>query len=663
MKGLVAWGTTMASAVIPEPQKIRAELERILASAPFAGAQRSQQFLRYVVQNSLENRNEALKEYTIAIEVFGRNSSYDPSIDATVRVEASRLRSRLRDYYIGDGQRDALIIEIPKGGYRAVFSERPQAAISGAGQTAELSAETSSGPANTYAKRLLRLAWALAAICVLAAVFGWIAIRHNSRRAAAHSQLHDPIRFAVLPFSNETGNTANNYITDGLTDNLIRQLSELPRLHVMARTAVDRVKQADVATMLGVTMALTGKLQRNADGRLVLDSELTNLNDGTVMVSRQHMADESDLASVQADVAQDVIQALGIELDAQQSADLRHPSTASAAAFQAFLRGESAARDPSPDGLHSAIRNYEEAIRLDDKFALAYEWLAETHTMLCVYFESAREHLPLARQYAERALSLDPSLGQAHGTLGLVALLYDWDLQDADNELASAETRLSAIHALGCAAHLYHFMGRDHIRHAEEDVRRLLEFDPHSATLVGELGCVSYYGHRYDDSLRYFGDALAADPRAPFLYWGVGRSLAIERRYDEALKTLRQFKAVNGFEPPIITAEIGYSEAASGDRSSALATVKQLEQLSGHTYVDPYFIALIYLGLKDADRTYQWLDRAYEARSPFLISIATDPKWSDSQGDHRFQKLWNRMMESGRSSASSAGVNSGTPSG
>jgi tetratricopeptide (TPR) repeat protein len=451
-----------------------------------------------------------------------------------------------------------------------------------------------------------------------------------------------------MPISNETGDSAKNYVTDGLTDNLIRQLSELPGLRVTTRSAVDRVKRADVARALGVTMVLASSLQRDAGGRLVLNSELSNVKDGTVISSRQHLADESDLPSVQADVVQDVVQALGIVLDARQSANALRPSTTNVAAFHAFLRGQSAGRDVSPEGLHTAIRNYEEAIRQDHRFALAYVGLAESHEMLGLYFEPATEHMPLARQYAERALVLDPKMGRAHGTLGLIDLVYEWDIRGAENELASADTRLSAIHTLSCTSHLYHFMGSDHIRHAEEDIRRLLEFDPHSAVLIAELGCVSYYAGRYDDSLRYYRDAVAADPRAAFVYWGAGRSLAMEGRYVEALETLRQFKAVNGFEPPIITAEIGYTEAASGDRRTALATVNRLEYLSKSTRIDPYFIALVYLGLKDQDRTFVWLNRAFESRSPFLISIGTDPKWSASQNDPRFQEIWNRMMEKGR---------------
>jgi hypothetical protein len=110
---------------MPKPTAIRAALVRILASTPFAAAHRSKRFLRYIVENSLENAHEPLKEYAIALAVFERDASYDPSIDATVRVEAGRLRSRLRDYYAGEGRKDTLVINVPKGAYRATFVERP----------------------------------------------------------------------------------------------------------------------------------------------------------------------------------------------------------------------------------------------------------------------------------------------------------------------------------------------------------------------------------------------------------------------------------------------------------------------------------------------------------------------------------------------------------
>jgi adenylate cyclase len=488
----------------------------------------------------------------------------------------------------------------------------------------------------------------LAAACVLCVLLSWVLLKRDRH---PQSSVQAAIPLAVLPLSNQTGTDANNYVTDGLTENLIRQLSELPRLHVMTRAAVDRVSRQDAAAQLGVKVLLRGELRRNSDGRLVLSSELSNAN-GTVLRSSQYMADESDLPSVQADIVQDVIQGLGIELDARQSAGAQRPLTSSPAAFQAFLRGESAVRDPSAQGMQAAIRNYEEAVRQDARFALAYSSLAHSHLLLGLYYEPARDHMPLARQYPEHTLALDPSMREAHGALGLIHLVYDWDYTAAENELADAHSRESAIRALSCTAHLHLLGDQEHMRHAEEDLRRMLEFDPHSPGLINELGCVSYYAGRYADSIRYYRTAIAEDPRAAIVYWGLGRSLAREGHYRESLEVLKRFKAMNGFEPPVITSQIGYTEAASGDRQVALATVKRLEQESRLSYVDPYLIAVVYLGLKDGHNTYAWLDRAYAVRSSFLIGIATDPKWSTAHDDSRFQVIWDRMMESSHVAAS-----------
>jgi tetratricopeptide (TPR) repeat protein len=154
---------------------------------------------------------------------------------------------------------------------------------------------------------------------------------------------------------------------------------------------------------------------------------------------------------------------------------------------------------------------------------------------------------------------------------------------------------------------------------------------------------VRYYAGHYDDSIRYYQEALAIDPHSVLGYWGLGRSLAREGRYKDALEDLTRFKKLNGFEPTIITAEIGFTEAASGDHHAAMETLKRLQEESKHSFVDPYLVGVVYLGLKDRENTYAWLDRAFEIRSPFLISIASDPKWSDLRSDARFEALWNRM--------------------
>ncbi len=446
----------------------------------------------------------------------------------------------------------------------------------------------------------------------------------------------------MLPFSNQTGANANNYLTEGITESLIRQFSQIPWLRVISRAAADRVNKQNAANELGVGYLLTGTLERSADGRLVLNAELSDAKNGAVLRSNQYIADEADLRPIQADIIRDAVKGFGISLDTAHAAGAQRALTSSPAAYQNFLRGEAAARvRDAPGNLHEAVHDFEEAVRLDPSFAFAYSSMAEAHLALGVYFEAPREHMPLARQYAQRALALDPSMHHAHGTLGLIDLFYDWNLPLAQRELEEADTRDNAIWQLACTAHLLSIDGR--FRHAEEDLESMLDFDPHSGMLIAELGCVNYYSGHYDDSIRYYRKTLSIDPHSVLAYWGMGRTLAREGRYKDALEDLRRFKKLNGFQPTIITAEIGFTEAISGDRRAASKTLKQLREDSKRGYVDPYLVAVVYLGLKDRESTYAWLDKAYQAHSAFLISTATDPKWSSWRSDARFEALWNRM--------------------
>jgi tetratricopeptide (TPR) repeat protein len=171
----------------------------------------------------------------------------------------------------------------------------------------------------------------------------------------------------------------------------------------------------------------------------------------------------------------------------------------------------------------------------------------------------------------------------------------------------------------------------------------MLEFNPESVVLVNEMGCVKYYAGLYEESIRYYRQVLATTPGFALANWGLGRSLTREGKYGEALSVLKKFNAAHGVEVPMILAEIGYVQAVSGDRRAARETIQRLQTMSRTRWVDPYFIAMIHLALHERGETYAWLDKAYIVRSPFLISLATDPKWSAAQGDPRFQTLWNRM--------------------
>jgi len=629
------------------PGSVLHQLDRILASRPFLNAQRSQRLLRYLVENWIKLPDYSLKEYTIAIDVFDRDPSYDPSIDAAVRVEAGRLRTRLKDYYTEEGKEDPLIIELPKGAYRITVTPRPasdspspQTSQSGASETSAPESNSPSLPLPKEKKSWPYLtAFALACLLILAITpFRWT--HHQDPRPPAKTT---PISIAILPFTNATGDKSNTARAEGLTENLIRQSSELPHLRVMSFSAVANLTPANAASHFKVDILIIGALRKDNDGHLTVNAEISNARDGSVIHSHRYLTEQDDLQPVQADIVSDLIHSLGLELDARQSASALHPITSSHAAFEDFLRGEDTRRQDDPEAAHAAIKDFEAAVKEDPNFALAWSALAEMHTYLGLYFEPPAQHLQLARKYAQRAISIDSELASAHASLGVIDLVYDWNLPASRKELSSIKTRRIAITQLACTAHLLQEHGK--FREAREDIESSLDFDPRASELIGELGCIHYYAGENQEAERDYRRALAADPHSPVPYWGIGKCLTREGRYSEALKYLHSFKTLTGIEPPMITAEIGYTQGVSGDHKQALETMHQLKKAATHAWVDPYFIALIYHSLKDREQTYLWLDKAYQARSTFLISLLTEPKWEDARNDPEFVALINKIFQ------------------
>ena len=613
----------------PTTPEIEDELDRILSSKVFATAQRSQAFLRYVVERSLTDAPPPLKEFSIAMDVFARGDDYDPSIDATVRVEAGRLRSRLREYYDLEGSGDPIAIDVPKGGYCPTFTFR-NGKVSAAKEVQPMVEQARPGEITTKREARSWGRWAVAGLVLLGLVAAGVWRWHSSRKQVS-SELGggQQIALAVLPFANETGDKTNDYLADGLTDNLIRQFSEIPPLKVMARSAVYRYrsstdKAVSVGRSLHVNSVLTGEIHQ-VNGKLIVDTELSNVSDGSIIESHRYLPEDYDLRPVQASIAQDLIHGLKIELDARQSAHILRPVSSSTEAYEEMLRGESAVRGNSPIGIHNAIGHFEQAVKLDPKFTIAWSDLGQAHLLLGTFFEDPRQHMPQAIEYATRALQLDPELGEAHGTLGLVYLLYDWDYAAASSELASARSEQSALTVLSCTAHLMAQAGRT--RDADEMIHRMLGYDPQSAQLIGELGCIDYYRGDYEGAMQHYREAMTKDAHSPIPYWGLGKTLSLEGKYGEAVKVLRQFKLANGFEPPLLTAEIGYALGREGKTREAERVIAELREESKSAFVDPYLVSLIYLGMGDEQATLQWLNRAYVVRSPFLISISTEPKW------------------------------------
>jgi len=210
------------------------------------------------------------------------------------------------------------------------------------------------------------------------------------------------------------------------------------------------------------------------------------------------------------------------------------------------------------------------------------------------------------------------------------------------SELEPAQSTRSAVSSLACTSHLLSQVG--HARKADEILRNSLAYDPESGALISELGCIAYYHRRYEDAVTGYNKAMEKDPNSPLPYWGLGKSLTQLGRYQEAVESLNRFSARNGDSPPMLIAESGYALARWGKTNEARARLEQLSKLSKTYYVNPYFFALIHLGLGERDLTFQWLSKAAADRSTFLVTILSDPKWDSLQSDPRIGAIVARMQ-------------------
>jgi DNA-binding winged helix-turn-helix (wHTH) protein/TolB-like protein/tetratricopeptide (TPR) repeat protein len=529
-------------------------------------------------------------------------------------------------------RQDATSPPLPAGGYAVTDLPSPEV---GSNPKEGLGSETATHQnLRPAVRRTIALAsFVLVVLLSVTAGFWW---RSRTRQRSVPGP--EP-SIALLPITNETREPQADSMADGVTESVIRQLSGVPDLRVIGAASVFRYKadQQDprsLGRMFAVREIMQGHLRR-VDGQLVLAIELSRVDDGSVLLSHQYLAEDDDLRPVQADLVRDILRSVGTGAGHLRSL------TSSSEAYREFLRGESIMGSTSPAELHEAIRHFEHAVTLDPNFALAWAELAQEHVILGIYFEPPREHMGIARESAQRALKLDSDIATAHGTLGLIYLVYDWNHAAAMSELEPARSTRSAVASLACTAHLLSQAGQP--RKADEILQNSLAYDPEAGTLIDELGCVAYYHRRYEDAVTIFKKAREHDPTSPLPYWGLGKSFTQLGRYQEAVEALNGFSTRNGNPPPMLIAESGYALARWGKKKEARDCLALLSQLSKSNYINPFFPAVIHLGLDERDLAFRWLSKAADDRSTFLLTILTDPRWDSLLSDPRTGVIVARM--------------------
>lgn len=367
----------------PETKRIEGQLDRILRSRIFAASLRSQKFLRYVVEKSLSDSDSPPKEFAIAMDVFERDSSYDPAIDATVRVQAGRLRSRLREYYDGEGKDDPIVIDIPTGGYVPVFSMREPATGAPGDRLAPIP-ETPAGQTTgvfpsvepLYPPRLI-LSWKillpLAAFSLI--ILGTVLARRLARPDAPIHSL------AVLPLVNLSNDPEQEYFADGMTEELTTALSYAKSLRVVSRSSTIAFKNShlsvpQIAEQLNVDAVIEGTVLR-VNNTVRITIRLTAAKPERQLWAASYERDLSDAIALQNQIAAEAVAQIRTQLAPEARTRLSLESQINPEAYDDYLRARFFLQQEDGQEINKAIPHLERAIQLDPNFAAAYAALGE----------------------------------------------------------------------------------------------------------------------------------------------------------------------------------------------------------------------------------------------------------------------------------------------
>jgi TolB-like protein/Tfp pilus assembly protein PilF len=450
---------------------------------------------------------------------------------------------------------------------------------------------------------------------------------------------------AVMPFVNESGNADVEYLSDGMTETLISSLSQLPNLTVKARSSVFRYKGKETSAQtigkeLNVQALLNGRVIQRGD-QLALNLELIDAQTENVIWSQRYNRKQSELVTLQSEIARDVSSKLKSKLSGAEVATVEKNYTANAEAYQLYLKGKFYWNKRTGESLKQAAEFFNQAIEKDPSYALAYSGLAETYVLFSSYdVAPASDSMPQAKAAALRALEIDDSLAEAHTALGFYLSNYEWDREGSEKEYRRAielKPNYSTAH---------HWLGADlgNLKRFEDslvEVRRAEELDPLSPIIGTNLADMLVFARRYDDAIAQYKRILVLNPSFEYGHVALSRAYGSKGMYPEAIAEARTALELN-----IGSSTKGYLGlwlARSGKRDEALKLLGELKQEATRDYVQPYTFALIHIGLGNKTEALNWLEKHMADRSETANSYAVAPELDELRSEPRFKSMLKRM--------------------
>ena len=451
---------------------------------------------------------------------------------------------------------------------------------------------------------------------------------------------------AVLPFINASADPEAEYLSDGITESIINNLSQLSGLRVAARSTVFRYKgresnPQEVGQELSVGAVLLGRVLQFGE-RLIIRTELVDVLSGYQLWGEQYNRDLIDIFTVQEEIAREISETLRLKLRVEELRLLAKRSTESTAAYHAYLKGRYYWNKRTGDALRKAIQYFQEAIDTDPVYALAYAGLADCYTTLGWWrVLPPAESFPKATAAAVKALEIDQTLAEAHTSLAHVRLHYDWDATEAERGFNRAiESNPNYATAHHWRAEYFAATGR--LDKAVDADKRALELEPLSLIINSGMGQFLYWARRYDEAIAQIKKALEMDPHFTAAHFFIGLAYLQMEMYEKAIAEFQQAVTLSG-DNSFMIASLARAYAASGKQSEAQKIIETLTDKAKREYVSPLDVALVYAVMGAKDQAFEWLEKAYKERSAWLVFIGIEPGLDPLRSDSRFTELLRRI--------------------
>jgi eukaryotic-like serine/threonine-protein kinase len=466
--------------------------------------------------------------------------------------------------------------------------------------------------------------------------------KETTRRLAPISRT-----IAVLPFVNASPDPDNEYLSDGITDELINALARVEGLRVASRTSVFALKGKSqdvraIGALLDATEVLEGTMRRSGQ-RLRITAQLTSTNDGRLLWSQRFDRELEDVLELQDEIARTIVTALRETTFADIADPAARRHTSNVQAYGLYLRGRFAWNKRTQEGVAEGIKYFKEAIAKDPGYALAYTGLADSYALQLDYRNvPVHRGFAMAKEYARKALELDDGLAEAHASLAWSLFIYDWDWQAAEREFRLAidrDQRYSTAHQW------YGFLlaSRKRFEEALVEAHTAQETDPSSVSVRRSLGYVYLYARKYEQARYHLDRAIAMNPVAEENYRIQGLILTLEKKYSEAERVLREALDLAAPDTTYTKTTLAYSLAQGGDKSYALAIRDELEKKHESDYVSPVELAIVNIGLEDNEQAITWLERAVEERRGWCAYLSVHPLADPLRGNPRFEALVQKL--------------------